>query len=114
MKVEWTNKDSLDSGETTKAILVVDMPNECDGCPLTYIDYGDDAYYGANTTRCVIDKDEIPIHGKWDECPLKQMPKENDIYEVGMDEEDTNAKRQWNKGWNACLKEIENESNISD
>lgn len=41
---------------------------------------------------------------------LKPLPKEEDIYEVGIDEEDTNAKRQWNKGWNACLDEIVGET----
>lgn len=53
--------------------------------------------------------DFVPIDlGK--EYHFKPMPKEEDIYEVGMDEEDTNAKRQWNKGWNACLDEITGET----
>lgn len=81
-----------------KAVLVLDdMPKSCHACPLTYIDYGDDAYYGANTTRCVIDKDTIPHHGKWDECPLKPLPNE-----FGNDIED-----QYAIGWNRCLEEIQ-------
>ena len=40
------------------------------------------------------------------DVPLKPMPQEQGIYEIGIDEEDTNAKQQWNKGWNACLEEI--------
>ena len=81
-----------------KAVLVLnEMPNSCHACPLTYIDYGDDAYYGANTIRCVIDKDTIPHHGKWDECPLKLLPNE-----FGNDIED-----QYAIGWNDCLEEIQ-------
>ena len=41
-----------------------------------------------------------------EDCPLKPMPQEQNIYEIGIDEEDTNAKRQWNKGWNACIDAI--------
>lgn len=51
----------------------------------------------------------MPVKAEVDGCPLKPLPKEEDIYEVGMDEEDTKAKQQWNKGWNACLKEITDE-----
>ncbi len=47
-------------------------------------------------------------------CELKPMPKEEDIYEVGMDEEDTHAKQQWNKGWNACIDEILGEEDETD
>ena len=95
-----------------KAILVLnEMPNSCSACPLTYIDYGDDAYYGANTTRCVIDKDTIPHHGKWDECPLKPLPSKKvpvfDPNSASYDEE--YEKRIMNEidGWNACIKELE-------
>ena len=80
-----------------KAILVLDeMPNSCYACPLTYIDYGDDAYYGANTTRCVIDKDTIPHHGKWDECPLKDLPQKI----VGKREM---FMPTYSLGWNDCI-----------
>lgn len=98
MKVEWTNSDSLTTSQTTKAILVIDeMPNSCDECEVRCGGYTAKEYSEKNIKR--------PL---W--CPLKPMPKEEDIYEVGMDEEDTNAKRQWNKGWNACLKEITGET----
>ena len=69
-----------------KAILVIDKPKDCFTCEL-----------GGS---------KVCIGG----CPLKPMPKEEDIYEVGMDEEDTRAKQQWNKGWNACLDAITGET----
>lgn len=69
-----------------KAILVIDMPTHCGECPV----------------KCRMRG--ITHVPSW--CPLKPFPKEEDIYEVGMDEEDTKAKQQWNKGWNACLEEI--------
>lgn len=118
MKAEWTNKDVLTQSETTgqsKAVLVLDeMPKSCYSCPLTYIDYGDDAYYGANTTRCVIDKDTIPRHGKWDECPLKPLPqkKETDI-ETDLSSGDdyiSGYKDGYKEGFNACLDAITGET----
>lgn len=85
-----------------KAILVIDeMPKSCHACPLTYIDYGDDAYYGASTTRCVIDKDTIPLDGKWDECPLKPLP------EKKQHGEEIDYEYICIDGWNACLEELE-------
>ena len=69
-----------------KAILVIDVEE----CGEYYVD--------------VYRKDDDRFEGRH---YLKPMPKEEDIYEVGMDEEDTRAKQQWNKGWNACLEEIE-------
>lgn len=81
-----------------KAVLVIDeMPESCGKCRLA--DFG--KCWGS-TSYIHMSTNDIPK-----ECPLKPMPKEEDIYEVGMDEEDTNAKRQWNKGWNACLRRIE-------
>jgi len=77
-----------------KAILVIDMPDEYRAEDVL-VDY------------CLHTKGEYKTIRKSGNHPLKPMPKEEDIYEVGMDEEDTNAKRQWNKGWNACLEEIE-------
>lgn len=87
-----------------KAVLVLDdMPNSCHACPLTYIDYGDDAYYGANTTRCVIDKDTIPHHGKWDECPLKDLPQKLDANDCHRMFSGTFSEREAKGyGWNAC------------
>lgn len=85
-----------------KAILVIDMPNECVECS-QYESY-DCRILQQNVCLCIT---QCRRH---ENCPLKPMPQEQDIYEIGMDEEDTNAKRQWNKGWNACLDEITGET----
>ena len=84
-----------------KAILVVDKPESCTSCLLGIYHR---KWFCLKTLKDIdiADRYHIP---NW--CPLKPMPKEEDIYEVGMDEEDTRAKQQWNKGWNACLEEIE-------
>ena len=55
MKAEWTNKDSLSIESTgKKAVLVIDMPNNCEECKLKYLDTGDDAYWGINAERCIL------------------------------------------------------------
>lgn len=54
------------------------MPNSCKECPLTYRDTGDDAYFGANERRCVIDDsciDGMTSERAYD-CPLiEAIPK---------------------------------------
>ena len=80
-----------------KMIAIIDVP---DGEGKWYID-GEIHYTENESLMKKFDADMIP---------LKPMPQEQDIYEIGMDEEDTNAKRQWNKGWNACLEEIVGET----
>jgi len=60
----------------SKAILIIDdMPKSCRECELKYLDTGDDAYFGANVYRCVIDDSEILEEGRHYDCPLKPMPK---------------------------------------
>ena len=88
-----------------KAIVVVDMPDEVSL----------DEWFAVKVVvdRLKATEEELMQGIPFDESktfkfvPLRPMPQEQDIYEIGMDEEDTNAKRQWSKGWNACLKEIE-------
>ena len=85
-----------------KAILVLnEMPKSCYACPLTYIDYD----YGANTTRCVIDKDTIPRDGKWDECPLKPLP-EKRKREPWSSNEYVFYNNLHKLGWNDCIDKI--------
>lgn len=90
-----------------KAIVIVDMPDSCKKCPLKYFDTGDDAYFGGGTERCVIDGSEISLSGRYDDCPLRPLPKRKkhnlgneDEYEVGSVD-----------GWNYCLDEILGEDN---
>ena len=56
-------------------ITGMDMPENCANCPLTYLDTGDDAYWGLNEYRCVKDNGLIDIHDKerLDDCPLKSV-----------------------------------------
>ena len=54
------------------------MPKSCKECPLTYLDTGDDAYFGTNERRCVIDDsciDGMTSERAYD-CPLVEaIPK---------------------------------------
>ena len=77
-----------------KAILVIDMPDSCDNCPLFHGFYTDmtcDAnHYGINYP--------YPKDFRQDWCPLKPMPKKmeghDSIYYQWGDYED---------GWNHCI-----------
>ena len=60
MKAEWTNSDSLTTSQTTKAILVIDMPKACaDGCPVMCRARG------------------INHRPTW--CPLRPLPQKKDV-----------------------------------
>lgn len=55
------------------------IPNSCKECPLTYLDTGDDAYFGANERRCVIDDSCIDgmVSERAYDCPLVEaIPKD--------------------------------------
>jgi hypothetical protein len=61
------------------------MPNSCKECPLTYLDTSDDAYFGANEKRCVIDDSCIDgmVSERAYDCPLiEAIPK--DQYEARL------------------------------
>lgn len=102
MKAEWTNKDSLTSGETTKAILVIDQPKYCTECPLySEDDYGFGCGYGTLENRRQTNvNDEIPA---W--CPLRPLPQYQQYrHSTGA------FTRGFTKGWNTCIKEITGET----
>lgn len=77
-----------------KAILVIDMPDSCDNCPLFHGFYTDMTcganHYGINYP--------YPKDFRQDWCPLKPMPKKmkghDSIYYQWGDYED---------GWNDCI-----------
>lgn len=81
-----------------KAILVIDMPKSCRDCKLTYLDTGDDAYFGVNVQRCILDDAEADTDERYYDCPLRPLPHklQADWYTDGYKE-----------GFNACLEEIE-------
>lgn len=61
-------------------LYIAKMPNSCKECPLTYLDTGDDAYFGSNERRCVIDDSCIDamVSERAYDCPLVEaIPKAN-------------------------------------
>lgn len=86
-----------------KAILVIDeMPTDCEDCPFGY------DYRCFNTWKRFEEKEEnrritYPIP-KW--CPLKPMPQKKK-----EDLDIPTFSSSFDRGWNDCLEEIENESN---
>lgn len=111
MKAEWTNKDSLSIESTgQKAILVLDMPNECDGCPCL----------NQKLWECQADKKRRSSDERPSWCPLKPLPEKlyveaNSIEDVMPSEFDIDkfalkirldADKLCALGWNACIDEI--------
>ena len=59
-------------------LYMTKMPKSCKECPLTYLDTGDDAYFGACERRCVIDDSCVDGMGseRAYDCPLiEAIPK---------------------------------------
>ena len=76
-----------------KAILVIDMPESCDKCPLFHGFYTD-MTCGANNHG--IDY-PYPKDFRQDWCPLKPAPKRDEVYrqlEWGIG---------YKRGWNDCV-----------
>ena len=70
-----------------KAILVIDMPDNCGNCLISDCCHNNDGKYDLN------------IRQSW--CPLKEMPdkeKESDCFDEFED--------GYAHGWNSCLDEI--------
>lgn len=66
-------------------LYMTKIPNSCKECPLTYLDTGDDAYFGACERRCVIDDSCVDGMGseRAYDCPLVEaIPK--DQYEARL------------------------------
>ena len=125
MKAEWTNNDSLTTSQTTKAILVIDMPKDCGHCQLSDFVDGDNCLcIGTDRKNNATDKPN------W--CPLKPLPEKKvvtvkrieDIQSYSITEvaDKISAKiilktnEVFAFGWNTCLDSIiveNNESNIS-
>lgn len=79
-----------------KAILVIDMPDNCLDCPCSYVSERTSVLNYCQVDECGIgltDYNMEVARPKW--CPLKPMPQK---YDEGTMREQ--------KGWNACLDEI--------
>ena len=81
-----------------KAILVIDMPKTCGGCPCMRVS---NTGFVCQMEWRDIDPDHIP---SW--CPLKPMPEPKPIKQEIMGEDYYIG--FYGQGWNDCIKEIEN------
>ena len=83
----------------SKAVLVLDAPNKCIECPLSYDvlnDYNKNICRGCEKYMFNQNSDTKP-----DWCPLREVPnrKEHDI-------DNNRSKTGYVWGWNDCLREI--------
>ena len=85
-----------------KAVLVMDMPENCDICPFcNNFDYTCEVFQIHNEKYTY----EVPSDGvKPDWCPLMDLP-EKDNFDDPYDEYYTG----YRDGWNRCLEEITGE-----
>lgn len=85
----------------SKAILVIDMPDECRNCPcFGSNDFG--TFCGVTDKDIEYDYDKY-VYPKPDWCPLKELPKEKDFSTVPYFVNDYYSYMQ---GWNNCLNKI--------
>jgi hypothetical protein len=82
----------------SKAILVVDMPDKCWKCPIC-ASYQASAFSNREYWCTANENKDVNPDTKPDWCPLQPAPKEQEIW-YGDDSSD------WDKGYNACLREI--------
>ena len=80
-----------------KAILVMDMPESCDNCPLFGNHYSDLCCKGLNNRSINY---PCPKDFKQEWCPLKPIP-EKRMYYVFND-----CDNAFMDGWNECVDEI--------
>ena len=101
MKAEWTNADSLTSGETTKAIIVIDKPESCTSCLLGIYNK---RWFCLKTLKDIdlVDRYHIP-----DWCPLRPMPEKKPNERFWLDDEFNGGYRF---GWNDCIDAIAGET----
>ena len=83
-----------------KAILVIDMPNSCDECPLFNNYYSDMCCRGLNYRRIDYPYPEN-VRQNW--CPLKPVPEKYDMDNCVCDRD---YDGEYEHGYNACIDEI--------
>lgn len=82
-----------------KAVLVIDMPNNCGECPIVHSDFCGEAWYN------LVDDDvwyETKGNKRYDYCPLKPLPNK---LEPNTDDEPSLI-----EGWNLFRERITGES----
>lgn len=94
-----------------KAILIVDMPNDCDECPLNSNGYCDVLQEDALLNEWVEDAPYYSLKEKGD-CPLKPMPKKMlALVRIQNGNIINIQETSFANGWNVCLDEITGEQN---
>ena len=81
----------------SKAILVIDMPTDCEDCPL--FKDGDKGMRKCEASRKGTEWDYYKVRPDW--CPLRELPQKQTVHSI-----DTAHHRFAKDGWNACLNEI--------
>lgn len=88
-----------------KTVLVLDMPNSCDKCPLCFDSYGQCDLCAAtgHLDKCgdMIYEEVIKIDNKPNWCPLKDLPHKRYHSAYGMPIEMSE-----DKIWNKCIDKI--------
>lgn len=100
MKAEWTNSDSLTTSQTTKAILVIDVPmlydgrHLCNECPI----------WNDEHLRCQYD-----FNTEAKGCQLKPLPTKADADNVAFNGKSNAYRQGFISGYNCCIDEISGE-----
>lgn len=87
----------------SKAIFIMDMPENCVKCNLRFDNYG-------ICDICILADDVIDAYyetyTKPDWCPLKELPEKYDIEDVLKKPHDRDWTGEFEAGYNACIDEI--------
>lgn len=88
-----------------KAVLIMDMPENCSKCKFIYEFYGVKKCKLLNALRnggkAIIAKDKYS-ECRHESCPLAELPMHKNYEEL----KDTNPLKAWGNGWNACIDKI--------
>ena len=77
-----------------KAVLVVDMPNNCEECKIIYLQ--------GHGESSICDSGDWSKRPSW--CPLKPLPRKLDYHDLRWCNQDNI------EGWNACIDTITGET----
>lgn len=80
-----------------KAVLIIDMPEDCTMCK--FWNSKDDECYATGVEELSLNSEE----SKSDWCPLRELPEKIPELKSGYEDLSTSIRRV---GWNACLDEI--------
>lgn len=83
----------------SKAILVMDMPKNCRGCPCSYFTEGAWSDFCQVNNTPIIDE-----YKRVNCCPLREVPQKKDMEE--MRKRTLLADIYYAQGYNACIDEI--------